>query len=241
VNIQVWTTSSGYLIKQVLHRRCNVFLILNGTNYLLVDTNRKKNRNLLKENLSLSEIKHLDALILTHTHFDHAENAAYIRNNFGAKVIVHKSEAEYLQNGNSPLPSGSVTPTKIIVRLFAYMLQSKFAYESCEADILVDDQLNLSEFGFDAHLIHTPGHSCGMMSLIIDDEIAIVGDTMFGIFPGSVFPPYADNVEQLVLSWSRLLDTKCRLFIPAHGKPVRRDLLEKCYKDRLKEKRISRI
>ena len=55
------------------------------------------------------------------------------------------------------------------------------------------------------------------MSLIIDDEIAIVGDAMFGVLKKSIYPPYADNSKELINSWEKLLSTNCKLFLPAHG------------------------
>ncbi len=65
------------------------------------------------------------------------------------------------------------------------------------------------------------------MSLIVDDEIAIVGDAMFGIFPGSIFPPFGDDKLQITQSWKLLLETGCRLFLPAHGTANSREQVEK--------------
>jgi glyoxylase-like metal-dependent hydrolase (beta-lactamase superfamily II) len=81
--------------------------------------------------------------------------------------------------------------------------------------------------GFNAYILHTPGHSSGSVSIIVDDEIALVGDTMFGIFPWSVFPPFADDVKQMTESWGKLLETNCRLFLPGHGTANKRSLVQK--------------
>jgi hydroxyacylglutathione hydrolase len=59
----------------------------------------------------------------------------------------------------------------------------------------VDSKLDLKDYGFNAYIIHTPGHTIGSMTVVIDDEIAIVGDSMFGIFKWSVLPPYANDVR----------------------------------------------
>jgi glyoxylase-like metal-dependent hydrolase (beta-lactamase superfamily II) len=85
-------------------------------------------------------------------------------------------------------------------------------------------------------LMHTPGHTKGCLSVIVDNELAIVGDAMFGVFPGSIFPPYGNDVRQMVESWEKLLETSCRLFIPAHGSANKRDR-SKCY-SRRKQKTI---
>jgi hydroxyacylglutathione hydrolase len=80
-------------------------------------------------------------------------------------------------------------------------LQPLFAYQPVQPDILVNERMTLNEFGFNAFVIHTPGHSFGSISVIIDNEIAIVGDAMFGVFRNSVFLPFADDLKQMVISW----------------------------------------
>jgi len=68
---------------------------------------------------------------------------------------------------------------------------------------------------------------------LVDDEIATVGDTMFGIYNNSVFPPFADKQAELIKSWHKLLRTDCHTFLPGHGKEIERKLLQKEY-DKLK-------
>jgi hypothetical protein len=90
---------------------------------------------------------------------------------------------------------------------------------------------NLDSFnlGFNGYILNTPGHSIGSMSIIVDDEIAIVGDAIFGVFKKTVFPPFSDDVEQMIKSWRLLLDTNCSVFIPAHGSSKSRLLVQNNY------------
>lgn len=227
-----WTTKKGYILTQVMDGACNVFLLSNGVTTILIDTNRKKNRTRLINQLKLLGVEKIDLLVLTHTHYDHAENAAFIQRTFKAKVIVHTSEAGYLQMGDSPLPKGTILPTRLLIDWFGKVLQPRFSYEPCNPDILIDHNYSFSEYGFNVFLLHIPGHSPGMMSLIIDDEIALVGDTMIGAYSNSIFTPFGDDVAQIIESWGTLLETNCRLFIPAHGTANSRELVEKCYRKR---------
>jgi hypothetical protein len=55
------------------------------------------------------------------------------------------------------------------------------------------------------------------MSLIVDNEIALVGDVMFGVFNWSVFPPFADDVPTLEKSWGKLAKSGCKMYLPGHG------------------------
>ena len=227
-----WTTHSGYTIYRVLSFRCNVFLITNGTKHLLIDCGSKRYRRQLVWSLAKLGIIHIDALILTHAHFDHAGNSHYIQNRFGASVIVHQDEASFLCNGNSPLPKGTNWLTRFLIDHFGGLTASLVRYQTCMADLIVDETFSLDIYGFKGYIIHTPGHSCGSISIIVDDEIVFAGDALFGVFPGSVFPPYADDEAQLINSWHLLLNTGASLIMPSHGRPRSRKLLQKCIGNR---------
>jgi len=231
----MWNTNNC-IVYQVLEGRSNSFLLNQKNNYILIDTGRNNSWKELsgKLNKILGEDK-LSCLILTHTHFDHVENAASIKEKYGTKLIVHKSEAEFLKQGNAPLPKGTNLAAGFIVDILGKGMQSKYNYEPVVPDIIVEEKYELRSFGFDAYIIHTPGHSIGSISIIIDDELAIVGDTMHGVFPNSAYPPFADNPKIIVESWNKLLETDCELFLPGHGKAVSRKLLEKQYEKHKKD------
>ncbi len=222
-----WTTSSGYKISKILSARSNVFLLRNSQSVILIDTSAGFMWKTLQKNLYRLGIDRIDLLILTHSHFDHAANACKIKEKYNAKVIIHDSEAGYLLTGTNILPVGTNPITKIIVMVFARQFISFARYQPCQADLEVESNFDLSGYGFNAYLIHTPGHTKGSLSLIIDNEIAIVGDTMFGVFPWTIFPPFASDTKQMVNSWEELLNTKCTLFLPSHGSANKRSLVEK--------------
>jgi glyoxylase-like metal-dependent hydrolase (beta-lactamase superfamily II) len=235
--MDTWTTRSHCAVRRVLAGRSNAFLLSSGAGRMLVDTGRGNRWPDLQNRLAQAGVDRLDALVLTHTHFDHAENARGLRDAYGAKVMVQESEAGYLERGDSPLPAGCVLPTRVFTRRLRGVLGPWFRYDGCPADEAVRDHLDLAPWGFSGYLLHTPGHCRGAMSLILDDEIAVVGDTMVNVGPWSVFPPFADDVAELLESWRRLLDTGCRVFLPGHGTAIGRPLLEQRYEER--RRRVS--
>jgi glyoxylase-like metal-dependent hydrolase (beta-lactamase superfamily II) len=224
-----WKTKSNLVIKQILSGRSNVFLLTNGEKNILIDTSPKSQRKKLARRLNELGINNIDYLILTHAHFDHAGNAKFIQEKFGARVVIHKSEGSYLSSGSNPMLAGTNIFTKIIIKLFGFMLAEKLLYEPCLPDILINDKFDFNDIGFKAYILHTPGHSPGSMSVIVDDEVAIVGDAMFGVFPWSVFPPYGDDSKLMIKSWGKLLETNCRVFLPSHGRADSRKLLKMGY------------
>ena len=227
--MKIWNTKNCK-IYQLLEGRSNSFLINSQNNYILIDTGRANSWKKLSSQLDeiLGKNK-LCCLILTHTHFDHVENATKIKEKYRSKIIVHQSESEYIKQGNSPLPKGSNLTTGFMVNVIGKKLESRYQYEKVDPDVLVDEKYDLIDFGFNAYIIHTPGHSKGSMSIIIDEEVAVVGDAMFGVFGNSIYPPFADDPETMVKSWNNLINTNCDLFLPGHGKEIRRKLLESQY------------
>jgi hydroxyacylglutathione hydrolase len=230
--MKVWYTKSGYSITCVLSGRSNVFMISGNGKNILIDTSPGSRWEKLKKRLDNLNIKNIELLILTHSHFDHAGNASKIKKYYHTKVIVSKEEAGYLESGETPIPHGTIFITRFIVNRIAPLFQVKLRFEACKPDILTDQYFDLKEYGFNAYIIHTPGHSPGSQCIIVDDEIAIAGDSMFGVFPGTVFPPYADNESELIRSWGKLLETNCYLFLPSHGRPDKRELLIKEFNKR---------
>jgi hydroxyacylglutathione hydrolase len=230
--MRTWETKSGYEIIRILAGRSNVFLLTNGVQNILIDTSVKRNWEKLEKRLYILNITHLDYLILTHTHFDHAGNSYKIREKYRASVVVHKNEASYLTTGNNIIPNGTNPVTRTLIFFFAKKLFSRYKYQPCKYDLSVDSTLDLKNFGFNAYIIHTEGHTKGSMSVVVDNEIAIVGDAMFGIFKWSVLPPYGNDMGQMIKSWGVLLDTNCNIFIPGHGSANSRILVRKNYDKR---------
>jgi glyoxylase-like metal-dependent hydrolase (beta-lactamase superfamily II) len=186
----------------------------------------------LQKRLDRLGIDQINLLILTHSHFDHAANAARIKEKYKARVIIHQSETQYLATGDNILPTGTNPFSRFLVRVFAEQFKSYVGYQACSCDFTVDEIFDISNYGFNAYLMHTPGHTQGSISLIIENEIALVGDTMFGVFPWTVFPPFASDQSLMVNSWGKLLKTKCKVFIPSHGSANNGSLVEKDFKKR---------
>lgn len=223
-------TASSYKITRVMGGRSNVFLLSANDQILLVDTGAQFMRKLLLKRLVKLGIERIDYLILTHTHCDHAGNSMIIREKYNAKVVVHKDEAGYLESGNNIIPEGTNPFTKILMKIVSGLFAQAAKYKPCTCDICVDTSYDFSDKGINAYVLHTPGHTPGSMSLIIDNQIALVGDTMFGIYWRTVFPPFANDVNSLMKSWSDLLKTQCIWFLPSHGSANSRQLVENDYR-----------
>jgi hydroxyacylglutathione hydrolase len=218
-------TTKGNKIIQLLSGRSNVFLVKHYSgNSMLVDTGVKLVRRFLTDALIKYQTPRPHYLVLTHSHFDHAANAAFIRKTTGAKTVIHEAEADYLRTGGMKIPEGTYAFTRTLVSL-AHKVNYKPGSEPCTVDVEVVGAYNPPDMP-GIKLIHTPGHSAGSISIIVDNEIALVGDTMVNVGLFNVFPPFADDVEALKQSWQKLLETGCHSFLPSHGGVISRGELE---------------
>jgi len=219
-----WLTTSGCTIYHITQGTSNSYLVLDGDDSVLVDTGYMRSRDTLREKLDdLLGGRDLSWLVLTHTHYDHAENAAMVKKHYNARIVVHKDGAEHLKQGCSPIPCGTNLITRLLVGV-GRKINRISRYESANPDILVDDNYHLTPHSY---LLHTPGHTEGSMSLIVDGEVALVGDAMFGVFSWSIFPPFANDVPTMKKSWDKLIKTGCAIFLPGHGTPNSRELVIK--------------
>lgn len=229
--MRIWKTKKGNKIIQVLWGRSNAYLIFIDNNIILVDTGKTSAYNTLKKNIESLDITIADvsAIILTHTHFDHCQSTKTIKQKSDCQIIVSGSAANSIKNGYTKLPAGTIYVTRLIAKLGCLMGKRKFGYEPFEPDIFINGDYDLTVANGKIKIIETPGHSADSISILVDNEIAIVGDVMFGVFKNSVVPPYSDDILRMIESWGKLLNTDCRIFIPGHGKEISRDLLEKEY------------
>lgn len=205
-----WTTTNGYEVYLFSTGFSNTYLVRFRGKSILADTSLKANYSKLKKELARAgmQISQTDYLFLTHTHYDHCQNAATIKKQSGCKVITSENAATYIKKGKSPLPKGTNSYSKIVIGIGHVFGKFINHFEPFEADIFMQDERQTAVKGFpEIEIMQTPGHSPDSISLIIDGEYALVGDTAFGIFKNSVFPPFADDVILLLKSKVSQLST----------------------------------
>ena len=114
------------------------------------------------EMLDILEAK-LKYIYITHCHGDHIGGVTELKNKKGGKILIHRFDAEGLNDININL-------TEII----------DMPEIELEADSRVEDGdlLHLGKLEF--KVIHTPGHTIGSSSLYCESEkLLISGDTLF--------------------------------------------------------------
>ncbi len=117
----------------------------------------------------------VDAILLTHTHFDHIGAVAPVAAATGAPVYCPELEVPILADIMSWVPPGFGP------------------FESYQADETVVGGERLALAGLEIDVIHTPGHSPGHVTYSIADEAALFsGDVLFCGSVGRVDLPGGD-------------------------------------------------
>jgi hydroxyacylglutathione hydrolase len=133
-------------------------------------------------------VTRLEAILLTHTHFDHVGAVAPVAAATGASVWCPEAETRVLANIMDYVPWEGFGP-----------------FESYEADHTVSggEALELAGLTFDVHFV--PGHSPGHVAYAVRDEDAVLsGDVLFQgsvgrvDLPGGDWPTLLRSIEHLL-------------------------------------------
>jgi hydroxyacylglutathione hydrolase len=165
----------------------NTFLLRpeGGEKLLVVDPGEEPERILAAIAATGAEV---EAILLTHTHFDHIGAVAPVAKATGAPVYCPELEVG------------------ILADIMAYVPWAGFGpYESYDADETVAGGETLELAGLELDVIFTPGHSPGHVTYSVRGEDAIFsGDVLFQgsvgrvDLPGGDWPTLADSIATLL-------------------------------------------
>jgi hydroxyacylglutathione hydrolase len=169
-----------------IQENCFIVRAKDSDRGLIVDPGEEADR--LIGALDAIGIKTVEAILLTHTHFDHVGAVAPVAAATGAPVYCPELETEVLANIMDYVPWPGFGP-----------------FESYHADHTVSggERLELATLTLD--VIFTPGHSPGHVTYAIKDENALFsGDVLFQgsvgrtDLPGGDWPTLLASIESLV-------------------------------------------
>ena len=150
--------------------KVNAGAIMGINCYIIQDEKTKETMIIDPGNVPENLIEVLDAMqvkmkyiLLTHCHGDHIGGVSKIKEKYGGKVLVHTKDAVGLKDVNINLSTH--------IGLEPIILQE-------DARLNDGDLLHVGNLEF--QVIHTPGHTCGSISLYCEQEkMLFSGDTLF--------------------------------------------------------------
>jgi glyoxylase-like metal-dependent hydrolase (beta-lactamase superfamily II) len=179
----------------------NVYLVQGEDGFIMIDAGNpfmvnRFNKQLAKLGISPRSIK---LIVVTHVHFDHVGSLKEIKEACDCPILVHEKESQLLKSG-----------------------QISFPLPSTQLDVMIAEDTSLNDFGINGKVMLTPGHTAGSISVLLSSGEAFVGDLAINYMPfkdGPIFPPFADDVNTLMISWKKLLDGGVNKIFPGHGRP----------------------
>lgn len=196
----------------------NAFL-LKGNKYILVDTGRKTSYRKILSTLEKRGIapEEIELIILTHSHDDHIGSLDVLLNKTGAKCLMQKKEYDCLMNKEPDEIKPYTWLMKLAFKFTSSNQESKF---KTKIDILMNDEFDLTPYGVQGKIIHTPGHSKGSISILLDDGKAFIGDNLMANFPWSKpqKPMIAYDLSMVKKSINKLISLGAKRFYLSHGK-----------------------
>lgn len=202
-----------------IHRiRCgnvNCYIVENGSNGILVDTGK---REFADQVIEQCRVHHVNLIVLTHAHFDHAENAARISDALGIPIGMNERDRNLIpSNANQALSAETLLGKAVLsasLRAFSVRAMPEFT-----PDILLKDGDSLTNYGISADIIPLPGHTDGSIGLDVDHAHLIVGDALMNMLYPTVSMLY-HNKKEMLESAAKIGRLGVRKLYFGHGGPV---------------------
>ena len=202
-------------IKRIKGDTDNCYLVAEGNKAILIDTASKANLDMVTTECDKYDMQ---LIVLTHVHFDHAENAAVLSRRYNIPVAVHKNDEELFDSfDKQPLKSYGLVG-RIVLGLSLKVLRNT-KVERPEKLIYVADGDDLASYGIRARILELPGHTLGSIGVDVEEEHLFVGDELDNWINPGIGHLYYD-FEAIKKSAEKIRELGDRTVYYGHGKPT---------------------
>ncbi len=200
----------------------NYCYVIKAEGCIMVDTGPPQSGKKIEKWFATIPIdpQEIQLIILTHGHADHVGSAFGVKNFTGARIALHIDDKPMVEDGKVAWPSAASTwghIARYLFKPFAPLMR----FSSYNVDLNIGDEgLSLEEYGIPGKVIHTPGHTPGSVSVLLETGVAFVGCMTHNRFPFRLrpgLPIFAEDLSKLRDSWKLLLDEGAKTIYPAHG------------------------
>jgi glyoxylase-like metal-dependent hydrolase (beta-lactamase superfamily II) len=201
----------------MLNVSVNCYLVKTGDGYILIDTGMPRKRSAIEATIENAGCRpgNLKLIMLTHGDLDHCGNAAYFRKKFGTKVAMHEGDSGMVEYGdmfwNREKPN-------ILVRKMLGIFMGLSKSRRFKPDLYLEAGDDLSAYGFDATVLHIPGHSQGSIGILTAGGDLFCGDLLANTDKPDIWSIMPDEAAAGA-SVEQLKDLAINTVYPGHGKP----------------------
>ncbi len=193
----------------------NCYIVSQGKNAILVDTASGESYEEVLKECSRYDMR---LIVLTHVHFDHAENAARLSEHFGIPVAFHAADENLFESfDNQPMKSYGIVG-KVVLSASLKVLRNTVVQRPANV-INIKEGDDLSEYGINARIIELPGHTAGSIGVDVEGTDLIVGDALDNWIIPATGHLYS-NLNDLKASAEKIRSLGPRKIYYGHGKPT---------------------
>ena len=202
-------------IKRIKGGTDNCYLVTDGGQAILVDTASGQN---LDQVMAECDKYTLKLIVLTHVHFDHAENAAALSARYGVPVAIHRKDEELFDSFDKQHLKSSGLVGCVVLGMSLKVLRNTTVARPDNL-IYVEEGDDLNAYGFNAKVIELPGHTLGSIGLDVEGRHLLVGDALDNwIRPGTGHLFYDKKATRKSAEKIRALGDRTIYY--GHGKPT---------------------
>jgi hydroxyacylglutathione hydrolase len=192
------------------------YLVESEAGIILVDAGCPHYEQSILQRIRALENGSLRLIFVTHAHLDHYGSAAALRRLTGAPIAIHRADASAMAEGKTSI--GSVRGSGWLMWTLLRLFEPYVRPEPTPPDLLLEDGDDLRAFGLDAVVVHTPGHTPGSSSLIVEGHIAFMGDLLSTSVRPRVQRSFADDWSLIPHSLARLQALRPDWVYAGHGR-----------------------
>ena len=180
-------------------------------------------------------VRDLALILHTHVHSDHCGSTADIATATRCPVSFHPADLSLALQGHNGALRGVGLRGRLMSRLFSHT-----PFQTIAADLHAEHGMRLDRFGVAGSVHHTPGHTAGSISVLLDSGDALVGDLLMGGYAGGMIRRtkpnmhyFAEDPALSMRSLGRVLSSTSQQLQPGHGGPLRHADVVRWYRSRV--------
>jgi len=200
----------------------NAFLIEDASGLTLIDTGFKNSTARILKQIE-QQGKHpgdIRRIILSHAHSDHAGSAAELKQRLNVPVLAHKADADLMREGRAgrmPMQASPGLMNWIINQAFIKRADSTIT--PVETDTFLNDS-EVLPIGGGLRVLHTPGHSAGHLSFLLEQDKALIVADACANMMGPAFSIVYEDTALGLQSIRKLLDDDFDKAVFGHGNAI---------------------
>lgn len=204
---------------------CNVYLVFDGNDWLLIDIGYEENVDELVELIRQLDFPFANCryLIATHADVDHIQGLAKLKQLVRAPVAAHPKAAAALEAGDRILTFAEISAQGIDLPM-----------PPVEVEHRLNEGDKLKIGGLELEVWATPGHTNSQLSFRTGDLLFSADNIYRDGCVGAIDAHHGSDIPAFIQSLKRIRESDVKWLLPSHGPIFRKD-------DELLAKTIKRL